>query len=77
MTGSSGKSSGGKIHQYYACVTQRKYHTCKKKAVKKDYIEDLVVDSILSVLTDDYIDELAQKISELFAKSANKKSSSF
>ena len=71
MTGMSGKSSTGKIHQYYSCVTQRKRGDCNKKAVQKEYIEDLVVTEILNTLTDKYISDIAQKISDLSAKESN------
>ena len=71
MTGMSGKSGTGKIHQYYSCVSQRQHKGCKKKHVKKAYIEDLVVSNVLSALTDKYIDGIAQKISDLSAKESN------
>ena len=71
MTGVSGTSSSGKLHQYYNCVTQRKGGSCKKKSIQKQYAEDLVVTSVLAVLTDEYIDAIAQKISDLSAKEGN------
>ena len=71
ITGVCGTSSTGKIHQYYCCVTQRRHGDCKKKPAKKDYIEDLVVNSVLSALTDEYIDDIARKIADLSAKEGN------
>ena len=71
MTGMSGKSSTGKIHQYYSCVTQRRHGDCNKKSVQKTYIEDLVVEKVLSILNDSYIDTIAQKIADLSAKESN------
>ena len=71
MTGVSGTSSTGKIHQYYCCVTQRRHGDCKKKAVQKAHIEDLVVNNVLSVLTGSYIDIIAHKIADLSAKESN------
>ena len=71
MTGESGHSRNGSIYQYYKCVTARKHGDCKKKPVKKQYIEDLVVNSVLDALTDTKIDEMAKKISELSAKESN------
>ena len=71
MTGESGHSRNGTIHQYYKCVTVRKHGNCKTKPVKKAYVEDLVVSSVLDALTDDKIDELATNISELSAKESN------
>jgi len=71
MTGMSGKSKTGKIHQYYSCVTQRKHGGCSKKSVQKVYIENSVIDGVLSILNDDYINDIAQKIADLSAKESN------
>ena len=72
MTGFSGTSHTSKFYQYYGCVTQRRRGgDCKKKSVQKNYIEDLVVESVLSVLTDEYINDIARKISELSLKEGN------
>ena len=71
MTGVSGTGRHGVIHHYYQCVTNRKKGGCKKKTVKKGFIEDLVVTEIINTLTDDYIDDIACKISELSAREGN------
>ena len=71
MTGESGRSRNGAIHQYYKCVTRRNRGNCNKATVKKQCIEDLVVSSVLAILTDDTIDDLARKISELSVKESN------
>jgi len=71
MTGVSGTSSTGKIHQYYNCVTQKRKGGCKKKSVQKAWIEDLVVGEVLAVLNDEYIDNIARKIAELSEKERN------
>ena len=71
MTGVSGTSRTGAIHQYYGCVTQRKRGNCNKKTVQKTYIENSVVDGVLSVLNDEYIDDIAKKASDLSKKEGN------
>jgi len=71
MTGESGHSRNGTIHQYYKCVTNRKHGDCTMKPVKKAYIEDIVVNAVFDALTDAKIDELATSISELSAKESN------
>ena len=71
MTGVSGTSSTKKLHQYYCCVTQRRHGDCKKKPVQKSYIEDLVVNEVLAVLTDEYIDTIAHRIADLSATEGN------
>lgn len=55
MVGESGISHTGKFHQYYKCVTAKKKQGCKKKTVKKDWIENLVVAETLAMLQDDSI----------------------
>ena len=40
MCGESGRGRNGTVHRYYKCVSVKKKRTdCKKKAVKKDWIE--------------------------------------
>lgn len=44
MCGESGKSRNGTVHHYYKCVSVKKKRAdCKKRAVKKQWLEDLVV----------------------------------
>ena len=71
MVGVSGTSHTKRIYQYYACVSQIRHKGCKKERVKKDYIEDLVVDTVLKTLNNDYIDDVAHRISELSLKERN------
>ena len=71
MTGVSGTSANKKIHQYYYCVTQRRHGDCKKKPVKKSLIEDTVIDEVLAVLTDENVDKLARRISDLSMAEGN------
>lgn len=63
MVGESGTSHTGKIHYYYKCGNAKRGKGCKKKAVRKDWIEDLVIAQIRSVLFDDTIMErIADKL---------------
>ena len=55
MVGESGTSHTGKFHQYYKCVTAKKKQGCKKKTVRKEWIEDIVVNETLAMLQDDNI----------------------
>ena len=71
MTGESGHSRNGSVYQYYKCVTVRRHGNCKKKPVPKALIEDLVINEIFAVLTDEYIDTIAQKIAALSATESN------
>ncbi len=54
MNGESGKSRNGEIHRYYKChAVKKKLNDCKKKSVKKEWIEDLVVKETMAMLMDD------------------------
>lgn len=70
IIGISGTSKSGKIHQYYQCNNNRK-KKCTLKLVKKYYIEDLVINTVMSILTDDKIDEIAKNICELSEKESD------
>ncbi|MDK2903578.1 MAG: site-specific recombinase [Clostridiales bacterium] len=71
MTGISGTSRNGAIHQYYQCVTTRRKGDCNKKSVQKATIEDLVINKIRELLTDSNIGKIALKVSELSQKERN------
>ena len=54
MHGESGKARNGSIHRYYKChAAKKKLNGCKKKAIKKDWIENLVVNETMAMLMDD------------------------
>lgn len=53
MCGESGTSRNMTIHQYYKCVTAKYKKACHKKTVKKDWIENLVIEHIVKLLFDD------------------------
>jgi len=61
MTGISGTSKTGAIHNYYTC-NGRKRKRCSKKNVTKDYIEDLVVNLARAQLTDENIQKIAAAV---------------
>ena len=61
MIGISGTSKTGKIHNYYTCTNGRK-KLCDKKAVKKDYIENLVVEECRKLLTTENINKIASEV---------------
>ena len=54
MNGESGTGRNGTIHRYYKChAAKKKLNDCKKKAVKKDLIENLVIKETMAMLMDD------------------------
>jgi len=67
MVGSSGTSRNGTLHTYYKCKSVMDKQ-CDKKSVPKDYIEDLVINSIRKFLTDKNIEKIANNVVKLFQK---------
>jgi hypothetical protein len=65
MVGVSGTSKTGKIHNYYTCKSVWKKRGCKKKNVKKDYIENFILDKAREQLTDENIKLIAEAVSEI------------
>ena len=54
LCGESGTSHTGNVHHYYKCVSVKKKRTeCHKKSVKKEWIEDLVVNETMKMVMDD------------------------
>ena len=62
MVGESGTSKTGKVHHYYKCVSAKKRRGCKKKSVKKDWIEMLVVREVVQMLQHD---TMLEKIADM------------
>ena len=52
--GEIGTSHTDKKYRYYRC-NQSKQHKCDKKTVKKDWLEELVIDEILSLISSDEV----------------------
>lgn len=52
MFGESGTGTGGKVYRYYKCANAKKKKGCHRKAVKKDWIENLVVQQTMAVVMD-------------------------
>ena len=73
MVGESGTSHTMKVHRYYRCVNTKKKKLCDKKAVKKDWIEDLVVNYTMKVIMDDdLIEAIADSILNLLSQENTK-----
>ena len=67
MVGESGTSKTTKIYNYYKCLSNKRKRGCEqKRAVKKDWIERLVVqDTVEYVLQDEAIKRLAKALMDL------------
>lgn len=70
LTGLSGTSRNGTIHNYYTC-NGRKKHSCKRKNIQKDYIENIVVKEAQEQLTDKLMNKIADNICKLAEKEKN------
>ena len=70
ITGVSGVSRTGKVHQYYQCVCNKRKR-CKKKTVRKAYIEDKVITETRRILTPEYIDKIAKSVVATCEKERN------
>lgn len=60
MVGECGTSRSGAKYNYYTCAAKKRNHSCKKKTVKKDWIEQRVVRETLErVLVPSIIEKIA------------------
>ncbi len=57
MVGESGTGRNGTVHRYYKCNNVKYKHTCDKKPVKKEWLEDLVVRYTKQMLMDENVIE--------------------
>ena len=62
MVGECGTGKSGAKYCYYNCLEKKKNHTCRKRAVRKTWIEDLVLEKAKSiVMSDEVIDFISEK----------------
>ena len=61
MTGIKGNSHTGAAYYYYKCNAAKRKQ-CSKKAVQKDYIENLVISECRKLLTVENIDKIAREV---------------
>lgn len=63
MIGESGTSRHGTVYHYYKCNNNKRRRVCDKKAVKKKWIEELVVRiTVEQVLQDEVIERIADAV---------------
>ena len=53
MFGECGTSRNKNVHHYYKCANAIRTKTCKKKTVRKEWLEDLVVNETMKMIRDD------------------------
>lgn len=59
MNGDSGTSKTGAVHNYYKCYARKRRKGCDKKPLRKEYIERIVAEDAMALLTPETIEELA------------------
>ncbi len=58
--------AGREVHRYYKCATAKKHKGCKKKTVRKQWLEDLVVNQTMQLVKDDAaMESIIAKVMEL------------
>jgi len=67
MVGISGTSKTSKKYNYYSCNKARK-KLCDKKAVSKEYIEEIVIKEARAILTKENINEIVREVVALTEK---------
>lgn len=73
MVGESGTSKTGAVHHYYKCANAKRRKECDKKPVKKEWIENLVVNYTMKVVMDDnLVDIISDRILDLLSHESSK-----
>ena len=65
MVGESGRGCAGVVYRYYKCANAKRGKGCNRKAVKKNWIEDLVIKYIIDTLFDD---EIMDKVADMLVQ---------
>ena len=71
MLGDSGTGKKGTVYHYYKCANAKKTHTCDKKAINKDLIENAVIKAVVAkIMDDDLMEQLSYKLYDLQMQSS-------
>ncbi len=66
MVGESGTARNQNTYRYYKCLSAKRKSGCDKKAIKKEWIENIVIKEIMKVIWDDaLIDNLSNAVLKL------------
>ena len=69
MFGESGTSRTGTVHRYYKCASAKRKRGCDKKTVRKEWIEEIVVNyTMKKIMDDELVDYLAERILYLLSQ---------
>lgn len=59
MIGECGTGKRGGVYHYYTCSTRKRYQSCDKTNLRKEYIERIVAETAMSLLTPERIEMIA------------------
>ena len=66
MAGESGKSHTGAKYLYYKCGNRKRAQGCKQRALRKEYVEKIVLDRIIQLVhQDSVIDEISESAARI------------
>ena len=69
VSAETGTARGGNVERYYKCIGRKHGSSCKKSTIKKDILENLVVDTTCQILNDPAtINMVADKILDAHQK---------
>lgn len=72
MVGESGTGKSGRKYNYYACVGRKRGHSCDKKPVKQAWIEEIALNAVTALLSDDdRLEFIANSVWEYYNKTDN------
>lgn len=74
MIGTCGTSRTGVQHHYYTCNKRKREKNCDKKPIRKEIIEKAVVENVISLLTPEMIDKIADAAIQEWETEINEKS---
>lgn len=62
MIGECGTGRHGTTYYYYTCLGKKNHHSCRKRAVRKEWIESLVLQKAISiVMSDEMVDYISEQ----------------
>ncbi len=62
MIGECGTGKHGTTYYYYTCLGKKNHHSCRKRAVRKEWIENLVLQKAISiVMSDEMVDYISEQ----------------
>ena len=73
LIGDAGTSKTGKVHHYYACQGKKRRSGCQKKAIRKEQLEDTVINFVFDhCLTGEEMENIAAAVMAAQQKSMEK-----